>query len=147
MLDAQISSETILPQDGFSVDFEHIVYIFWKYITCAMDWYIVWLYLRTLIFHPCGSPQRELFCSRGANAQLCFDCLAYFFYCLGMRNIWAKFLAFITICTIAVVMGWNKTKWNDLMKLRWEITEALFLHVRGKLFEEPQNGKNVTKRV
>lgn len=28
VLDAQISSETILPQDGFSVDFEHIVFIF-----------------------------------------------------------------------------------------------------------------------
>ena len=43
-------------------------------------------------------------------------------------------------------MGWNKTNWNDLMKLRWEITEAPFLHVRGKLFEEPQNGKNLTKQ-
>ena len=35
-----------------------------------------------------------------AYAQLCFDCLPYFFYCLGVRCIWAKFHALITICTI-----------------------------------------------
>ena len=31
------------------------------------------------------------------------------------------------------------------MKFTWEITKAWFLHVKGKFFEKPQNGKNPTK--
>ena len=31
------------------------------------------------------------------------------------------------------------------MKFTLQITKAWFLHVRGKFFEEPQNGKNSTK--
>ena len=31
------------------------------------------------------------------------------------------------------------------MKFTWEITKAWFLHVKGKFFEKPHNGKNPTK--
>ena len=30
------------------------------------------------------------------------------------------------------------------MKFRWEFMEALFLHLREKLLEKPQTGKNST---
>ena len=34
------------------VGFEHMVFIFfWKYITFAIDWHIIWPYLENLIFH------------------------------------------------------------------------------------------------
>ena len=44
----------------------------------------------------------HLFCT---YAKLCFDCLPYFFYCFDVRNIWAKFYAFVTICAIVVPMS------------------------------------------
>ena len=51
----------ILPRGGFTVDFEHMVLIFfWKYIKFAIDWFIIWLYLGTLIFHTMWSPYRGL---------------------------------------------------------------------------------------
>ena len=34
---------------------------------------------------------------------------------------------------------------NNVMKFPWEITKAWFLHVKGKFFEKPHNGKNPTK--
>ena len=34
---------------------------------------------------------------------------------------------------------------NNVMKFTWEISKAWFLHVRRKLFEKLQNGKNPTK--
>ena len=34
---------------------------------------------------------------------------------------------------------------HNLMKFTWEVTKAWFLHVMGKFFEKPQNGKNPKK--
>ena len=70
----------ILLQQDFSVDFEHMVLIFfWNYIKFAIDWYIIWLYLGTLVFHPMGTPPiGSYFLPRGAYPHLSFDCLPYF---------------------------------------------------------------------
>ena len=64
VVDAQISVKAILPRGGFSVDFEHMVLIFfWKNIKFAIDWYI-WPYLENIFFQPMGSAQ-GLFCLEG----------------------------------------------------------------------------------
>lgn len=118
MLDAQISSETILPQDGFSVDFEHIVYIFWKYITCAMDWYIVWLYLRTLIFHPCGGPQRELFCSRGPMHSCALIVSLTFFIVLVWGTSEPNFLLLSQFARL--LWWWDGIRRNEMIWWSWD---------------------------
>lgn len=85
----------ILPCGGFSLDFKYMVLIF--------DWYIILLYLGTLIFDPTRSPRGGggLFCARGPM----YNCLLYFSDCIGVRNIWPKFHAFITFCKVVVLMA------------------------------------------
>ena len=138
----------------FSVGFKHMVLIFFrKYITFAIDWNIIWLYLENLIFPTVGSswghfwPEGDfllilsiwflyfsesiynfqlidilcdyiwelwfftlwgaaigdIFCSRGTMHSCALIVSITFFNCLGVRNIWAKFHAFITICTILTI--------------------------------------------
>ena len=63
-----------------SVHFEHMVLIFfWKFIKFTIDWFIILLYLETLIFQYMGSPPKGLFLPPRDYAQLCFDCLPEYF--------------------------------------------------------------------
>ena len=60
-------------------------------------------------FSPYGEPTGEggggFFAPREGRgyAQLCFDCIPYFFDCLDVMNIWAKFSVFITIRKILTI--------------------------------------------
>lgn len=65
------------------------------------------IYYRTIfgnfIFSSFGEPPGELFCPQ----DLCLAVLwlsLLLFYCLDIRNIWAKFYAFIAICMTLVTM-------------------------------------------
>ena len=109
----------ILHRQDFFVNFEHMVLIFfWNYIQIAIDWCNnIWLYLGTLIFHSMGSPQECFFTPRGLSTAVLWLPPLLFFNYLGVRNIWGKFHAFITIYTILTIscasgLAYSKPKFS-----------------------------------
>ena len=118
------------PEGGFEF---MVLIFFWKYIKFAIDWYIIWVCLGTLILHPMGSPQGGPLPSCGLMYS-CALIASYIFGCLGVRNIWAKFHVFITICTILTLScasGLDYTEYHiqcayySLIEWSWETKSSL----------------------
>ena len=91
---------------GGSVGFEHMFFIIYFFLK-VHKFCNQLIYYRTIfgnfIFSSFGEPPRGFFAPRDlCLAVLWFSLLL--FYCLDIRNIWARFHAFIAICTTLVTM-------------------------------------------
>ena len=102
----------ISPPRGRSIDFKYIVLIFFLiYIKFAVYWYVIWPYWAILIFFSLWGNMGGAY--GGVPSPIEADQEKIWLGSLDFRNLhafkcpWSKFHAFITICTIFVLVAWT----------------------------------------